>query len=245
MEKDIILLATTITHAGNFATDAQRVNVALTRAKHHLLVLGCSHVLRNSSPAFRLLLASCQQLPPGAHLPSFNHTPPGSNLPPTSGVPSSSAAALGASLPSLGDVPAGASLPSGGATVCGAQDSCGNTSPAGGHLPKAGDCVLGASVTCASEVRYTTSPPTGQAAPGAGSLPPTNIGLRLVAEHIAGNRLQHSSAGTENAGVMGQRPECMKGREGTQAGADQQPQTVATDEQMPDDEPSHEFFIDI
>ncbi len=28
MEKDIILLATTITHAGNFATDAQRVNVA-------------------------------------------------------------------------------------------------------------------------------------------------------------------------------------------------------------------------
>ena len=70
MEKDIILLATTVTHAGNFATDAQRVNVALTRAKHHLLVLGCSHVLRASSPAFKLLLASCQILSRGANLTS-------------------------------------------------------------------------------------------------------------------------------------------------------------------------------
>lgn len=68
MEKDIILLATTITHAGAFATDAQRVNVALTRARHHLIVLGCSQVLRTSSPAFRLLLSSCQMLPAGACL---------------------------------------------------------------------------------------------------------------------------------------------------------------------------------
>lgn len=68
MEKDIILLATTITHAGAFATDAQRVNVALTRARHHLIVLGCSQVLRTSSSAFRLLLSSCQMLPAGACL---------------------------------------------------------------------------------------------------------------------------------------------------------------------------------
>lgn len=68
MEKDIILLATTITHAGAFATDAQRVNVALTRARHHLIVLGCSQVLRTSSSAFRLLLSSCQILPAGACL---------------------------------------------------------------------------------------------------------------------------------------------------------------------------------
>lgn len=68
MEKDIILLATTITHAGAFATDAQRVNVALTRARHHLIVLGCSQVLRTSSSAFRLLLSSCQVLPAGACL---------------------------------------------------------------------------------------------------------------------------------------------------------------------------------
>ena len=68
MEKDVILLATTITHAGAFATDAQRVNVALTRAKHHLVVLGSSQVLRSSSAAFRLLLSSCQMLPAGACL---------------------------------------------------------------------------------------------------------------------------------------------------------------------------------
>lgn len=68
MEKDIILLATTITHAGAFATDAQRVNVALTRARHHLIVLGSSQVLHTSSAAFRLLLSSCQMLPSGACL---------------------------------------------------------------------------------------------------------------------------------------------------------------------------------
>ena len=84
MEKDIILLATTITHGGNFATDAQRVNVALTRAKHHLLVLGCSHVLRTCSPAFRLLLASCQMLPPGGNLPCANATSHSSHLLPIS-----------------------------------------------------------------------------------------------------------------------------------------------------------------
>ena len=68
MEKDIILLATTITHAGAFATDVQRVNVALTRARHHLIVLGSSQVLHTSSAAFRLLLSSCQMLPSGACL---------------------------------------------------------------------------------------------------------------------------------------------------------------------------------
>ena len=68
MEKDVILLATTISHAGAFATDAQRVNVALTRARHHLVVLGSSQVLRSSSSAFRLLLSSCQMLPMGACL---------------------------------------------------------------------------------------------------------------------------------------------------------------------------------
>lgn len=68
MEKDIILLATTITHAGAFATDAHRVNVALTRARHHLVILGCSQVLQSSSAAFRMLLSRCQMLPAGAHL---------------------------------------------------------------------------------------------------------------------------------------------------------------------------------
>lgn len=91
MEKDIILLATTITHAGNFATDAQRVNVAFTRAKHHLVVLGSSPVLRSCSPAFRLLLAGCQMLPAGAAL-TARSTPPeasGTKPPPSSSTPPS------------------------------------------------------------------------------------------------------------------------------------------------------------
>lgn len=63
MEKDIIILATTVTHGGAFACDVQRVNVAFTRARHHLLVVGCSSVLRSCSPAFRLLLAGCPHIP--------------------------------------------------------------------------------------------------------------------------------------------------------------------------------------
>lgn len=101
MEKDIILLATTITHAGNFATDAQRVNVAFTRAKHHLVVLGSSPVLRSCSPAFRLLLAGCQMMPAGAIL-TMRSTPfkASGTKPPDSTIPSSarspSVASLGA-----------------------------------------------------------------------------------------------------------------------------------------------------
>ena len=69
MEKDIIILATTITHGGAFASDVQRVNVALTRARHHLVLLGCSAVLRNCSAAFRLLLESCPLTPAAGGLP--------------------------------------------------------------------------------------------------------------------------------------------------------------------------------
>ncbi len=100
MEKDIILLATTITHAGNFATDAQRVNVAFTRAKHHLVVLGSSPVLRSCSPAFRLLLAGCQLLPASASL-TLRSTPPkaiGTKPPPSSSDPPSATSPSVASL---------------------------------------------------------------------------------------------------------------------------------------------------
>lgn len=75
MEKDIIILATTITHNGAFASDVQRVNVALTRARHHLLVLGCSSVLRSCSAAFRLLLASCPSMPAAGSLPIRSASP--------------------------------------------------------------------------------------------------------------------------------------------------------------------------
>ena len=40
MEKAVIILSTAVTRAGAFASDARRLNVALTRAKRHLMIVG-------------------------------------------------------------------------------------------------------------------------------------------------------------------------------------------------------------
>lgn len=45
-EKEVIILATTTTNArSDFCSDAARLNVALTRAKRHLVVVGAADVL--------------------------------------------------------------------------------------------------------------------------------------------------------------------------------------------------------
>lgn len=49
--------------------------MALTRARHHLVVLGCSSVLRTCSAAFRLLLEGCPLSPALGGLP-LRHTEP-------------------------------------------------------------------------------------------------------------------------------------------------------------------------
>lgn len=46
MEKDVIVLTTAITRPTAFAADGQRLNVALTRARHHLLLVGCGPALQ-------------------------------------------------------------------------------------------------------------------------------------------------------------------------------------------------------
>lgn len=48
-----------------FAGDKHRLNVALTRAKRHLLLIGSMPVLQSGSEAFKLLLAKCRSLPGG------------------------------------------------------------------------------------------------------------------------------------------------------------------------------------
>ena len=48
-----------------FAGDKHRLNVALTRAKCHLLLVGSMPVLQSGSEAFKLLLAKCRSLPGG------------------------------------------------------------------------------------------------------------------------------------------------------------------------------------
>ncbi len=43
--------------------DACRLNVALTRAKHNLLIVGCAPALQQSAPALAALLARCRSTP--------------------------------------------------------------------------------------------------------------------------------------------------------------------------------------
>lgn len=39
LEKPVIILSTAVTRPGSFVGDAQRLNVALTRARHHLILV--------------------------------------------------------------------------------------------------------------------------------------------------------------------------------------------------------------
>lgn len=63
MEKDIIILSCCITHAGSFCSEANRLNVALTRAKSHLVVVGSLRILQKTSWVFDRLIEQAQPLP--------------------------------------------------------------------------------------------------------------------------------------------------------------------------------------
>jgi hypothetical protein len=54
-EKDIILMATTRTTSTSFIDNPHRLNVSLTRAKHHLIVVGHKQCLNEAEP-FRLII---------------------------------------------------------------------------------------------------------------------------------------------------------------------------------------------
>ena len=67
-EREVIVLSTAVTRPGAFAADACRLNVALTRARCNLLVVGCAPALQQSAPAFAAILRKCRGTP-GAYSP--------------------------------------------------------------------------------------------------------------------------------------------------------------------------------
>lgn len=60
LEKDVIILSTTVMQPGDFASDAQRLNVALTRAKHHLIVVGYGPAISTMPGALQALYLTCK-----------------------------------------------------------------------------------------------------------------------------------------------------------------------------------------
>lgn len=57
------MLSTTATRPGSsaaFVSDAQRLNVALTRARSHLVVVGAAAVMQRAAPAFARALQWCR-----------------------------------------------------------------------------------------------------------------------------------------------------------------------------------------
>ena len=54
------MLSTCATQPSAFVGDAQRLNVALTRARRHLILVGSAVGLGRAAPAFQRLLASCR-----------------------------------------------------------------------------------------------------------------------------------------------------------------------------------------
>jgi hypothetical protein len=67
-EKDLIILTTATTRPGSFIADANRLNVALTRAKNNLVVVGCGHALDRTAPAFAALIRAAKTTPGGYHI---------------------------------------------------------------------------------------------------------------------------------------------------------------------------------
>jgi hypothetical protein len=71
-EKDIIILTTATTRPGSFIADAARLNVALTRAKNNLIVVGCGQALDRTAPAFAAVIRAAKMTPGGYHVGNLN-----------------------------------------------------------------------------------------------------------------------------------------------------------------------------
>ena len=67
IQKPAYILAPAVTRPGSFVGDAQRLNVALTRAKHHLILVRALYLL--ASAQCRIIALSCTPSPPLEHGP--------------------------------------------------------------------------------------------------------------------------------------------------------------------------------
>ncbi|KAG2430776.1 hypothetical protein HYH02_013615 [Chlamydomonas schloesseri] len=90
-EKEVIILATTVSRVADFASDAKRLNVALTRGRRHLLVVGCPGALCQTSRVFEGIIRTCQD---AMRRPALGVPPPSL---PASGGQDPRAAAAGSS----------------------------------------------------------------------------------------------------------------------------------------------------
>lgn len=59
------MLSPAVTRPGAFSSDAQRLNVALTRARCHLILVGDLGALPGLAPAFAALLRAAAKTPGG------------------------------------------------------------------------------------------------------------------------------------------------------------------------------------
>ena len=65
MEKEIIILSVTVQQSSVFLADEQRLNVAITRARRHLIIVSQLDKLPSLSPAFEKLKSLAQDLEGG------------------------------------------------------------------------------------------------------------------------------------------------------------------------------------
>jgi superfamily I DNA and/or RNA helicase len=64
-ERDVVVLTTAVTRAAAFVAKPTRLNVALTRARHHLVIVGHAPALAASAPALAAALARARASPGG------------------------------------------------------------------------------------------------------------------------------------------------------------------------------------
>jgi len=61
-EREVIILTTAVTSSGGFSSDGHRINVALTRARSHLILVGCAPALQDC-PFWGRVLPVCEMCP--------------------------------------------------------------------------------------------------------------------------------------------------------------------------------------